>query len=96
MRDEEGKRTPHVIAICYHMCMSVLYVRDVPDEVSAELKERASSLGLSLSAYVAGELTKIAARPTNADIVRRLAALDRSGGPSCEEIVDIVRAGRGQ
>jgi hypothetical protein len=49
--------------------MPTLYIRDVPDEVVETLKERAAAEGKSLSTYVAGELSKIASRPTNAQIV---------------------------
>lgn len=74
--------------------MTTLYIRDVSDEVAATLKERAAAAGTSLSAYVNGELAKIAARPTNAQIAERLRARDRSGGPTTDEIVAAVQAGR--
>ena len=74
--------------------MTTLYIRDVSDEVAETLKERASLAGMSLSAYVAGELAKIAARPTNAEIVRRLRTRNRSEGPSTSDIVEAVRNSR--
>ncbi|MGB3185153.1 MAG: antitoxin [Ornithinimicrobium sp.] len=74
--------------------MTTLYIRDVSDEVADTLKDRAAIEGKSLSAYVAGELSRIAARPTNAEIVARLKARDRSSGPTTEEIVAAVRAER--
>ena len=74
--------------------MTTLYIRDVSDEVAETLKERAAAAGTSLSAYVNAELTKIAARPTNAQIASRLRARDRSGGPTTDEIVAAVQAGR--
>lgn len=74
--------------------MTTLYIRDVAEDVAETLKERAAALGMSLSAYVAGELSKIAARPTNAQIVARLRARDRSAGPSTAEIVEAVRDSR--
>ncbi|MGL5816744.1 MAG: FitA-like ribbon-helix-helix domain-containing protein [Phycicoccus sp.] len=74
--------------------MTTLYIRDVPDEVAATLKERASAEGKSLSAYVGAELGRLAARPSTADIVARLRARDRSSGPSTDEILEAVRAGR--
>lgn len=74
--------------------MTTLYIRDVSDDVAATLKERAASEGMSLSAYVAAELAKIAARPTNEQIVARLRARDRSRGPSSDDIVAAVQAGR--
>jgi len=74
--------------------MTTLYIRGVSDDVAATLKERAAAAGMSLSAYVAAELAKIAARPTNEQIVARLRARDRSSGPSSDDIVAAVEAGR--
>lgn len=74
--------------------MATLYIRDVSDDVAATLKERAAAEGMSLSAYVAAELAKIATRPTNEQIVARLRARDRSSGPSSDDIVAAVQAGR--
>ena len=74
--------------------MTTLYIRDVSDDVAATLKERAAAEGMSLSAYVAAELAKIATRPTNEQIVARLRARDRSSGPSSDDIVAAVEAGR--
>jgi plasmid stability protein len=74
--------------------MTTLYIRDVEDSVAETLKERAAAAGMSLSAYVARELAKIAARPTNAEIVQRLKARDRSAGPSTVDIVEAVRDSR--
>lgn len=74
--------------------MSTLYIRDVSEEVAETLKKRAAAEGKSLSAYVRAELARLAARPTNAEIVDRLKARDRSTGPTSEEIVAAVRAGR--
>ncbi|MEI2779070.1 MAG: antitoxin [Tetrasphaera sp.] len=74
--------------------MATIYVRDVPDEVTAVLKRRAADEGKSFSAYVAGELARLAARPSNQEIVARLRVSDRSGGPSTADIVRELRAGR--
>ncbi|MDO5696686.1 MAG: antitoxin [Dermatophilus congolensis] len=74
--------------------MTTLYVRDVPVEVAETLKERAAAEGKSLSAYVVAELSAIAARPTNAQVVARLRGRDRSEGPSSTDIVDALRMSR--
>ncbi len=74
--------------------MPTLYIRDVPVGVTETLKERAAAEGKSLSAYVGAELAKIAARPTNAEIVAKLKTRNRSTGPTTEEILDAVHAGR--
>jgi antitoxin FitA len=62
--------------------------------VADTLKQRAAAAGMSLSAYVAGELAKIAERPTNAEIVARLKVRDRTAGPSTADIVEAVRESR--
>ena len=74
--------------------MTTLYIRDVSDDVAETLKERAAAEGKSLSAYVGAELTRIAARPTNAQVVARLRERDRSAGPNANEILEAVQAGR--
>lgn len=74
--------------------MTTLYIRDVSDEVAETLKERAAAEGKSLSAYVAAELSRIAARPTNAQVVARLRDRDRSDGPTVDQILEEVQAGR--
>lgn len=74
--------------------MATLYIRDVPEPVADSLKERAAEAGMSLSAYVARELADIAARPTNAEIVKRLKTRDRSQGPSTADILEAVAEGR--
>ncbi len=71
-----------------------LYIREVPESVAQTLKERAAAQGKSLSAYVGAELARIAARPTNEEVAARLRARDRSTGPSADEIVAAVEAGR--
>lgn len=71
-----------------------MYIRDVSADVAETLKERAAAQGQSLSAYVGAELTRIANRPTNAQIVARLRERDRATGPTSREIVEAVRAGR--
>lgn len=74
--------------------MATLYIRDVAEDVAKELKERAAAEGLSLSAYVAAQLTAIASRPTNEQVIRRLRTRDRSTGPDTAQVVETVRAGR--
>jgi hypothetical protein len=74
--------------------MTTLYIRDVTEEVAETLKQRAAAQGKSLSAYVGAELAKIAARPTNEEIVARLRARDRSNGPTTDEIVAAVQVDR--
>ncbi len=74
--------------------MTTLYIRDVAEQVAEKLKERAAVEGMSLSAYVGGELAKIASRPTNTEIVARLKARDRANGPEISDILSAVEANR--
>ena len=69
-----------------------LQVRDVPDDLHAELKARAAALGVSLSDYVLGALDELASRPAVSDVLRR--ASRRRGGASTTDIVDAVRRER--
>ena len=64
----------------------------MPDEVHQTLRARAAAAGLSLSAYLLAELTRVAERPPVADVLARAGA--RHGGASTAEIVAAVRSGR--
>lgn len=71
-----------------------LYIRDVDDATARALKQRATDEGKSVSAYVAAELRKIVARPTNAEVVERLRAIDRTDAPDVETILGAVESSR--
>ena len=62
--------------------------------MAATLKERAASQGQSLSAYVASQLSAIATRPTNEEVVERLRRRQRDDSPSRSEILDQLRTSR--
>jgi antitoxin FitA len=69
-----------------------IQVRDVPDEVHRTLRARAAAAGLSLSAYLLAELTRLAERPPVAEVLARAGA--RHGGTGTAEFVAAVRSGR--
>jgi antitoxin FitA len=69
-----------------------IQVRDVPDEVHRVLATRAAAAGVSLTAYLRAELTRMAERPPVADVLARAAA--RAGGARIDDIVAAVRSGR--
>jgi antitoxin FitA len=69
-----------------------IQIRDVPDDVHRVLATRAASAGLSLTAYLRAELTRVAERPPVAEVLAR--AAERSGGARLEDIVAAVRSGR--
>jgi len=73
--------------------MKTIQVRNVPDDVHAELRSRAALMKMSLSDYVLAELERKAGRPSNAEVLAR--ARSRSGGIDDKVIVDTIREMRG-
>ncbi len=57
----------------------MLQVRDVPDDVHAELRRRAATAGMSLSDFTRQELSRLARRPSLGDLLDRAAR--RHGDP---------------
>ena len=74
--------------------MPLVQVRDVPEATLRALKTRAAERGLTLSAYLRGELDRLAARPTNAEVVERLARRRRRGGPTVADTLAEIRRTR--
>lgn len=66
-----------------------IQIRDVPDDVHATLRARAAAAGMSMSEYLRGELVRLAAQPTIAEVFARAQA--RHGGASHEAIVRVIR-----
>ncbi|MEX2655600.1 MAG: hypothetical protein WD532_11300 [Acidimicrobiia bacterium] len=58
--------------------MPNVLVRDVPEDVHAQLQQRAENQGQSLQQYLVAELARMAARPTVDEVLRRVEK--RSGG----------------
>lgn len=52
----------------------MLQVRDVPEDVHAELRRRAAAAGMSLSDFARQELSRLARRPSLADLLARAAS----------------------
>ena len=71
--------------------MALVQVRDLSEATVRALKAKAAERGLTLSAYLRAELDRLAARPTNAEIVERLARRNRRGGPTAADTVAEVR-----
>ena len=57
----------------------MLQVRNVPDDVHAELRRRATAAGMSLSDFARQELSRLVQRPTLGDLLDRVAR--RGGDP---------------
>ena len=72
-----------------------IQVRDVPEDVHAELRARAAAAGTSLSDYVLGELERVAQRSSNAEVLLRAAQRDRSVSlVRTRDLLDEARAER--
>ena len=71
--------------------MALIQVRDVPETTVRALKAQAAERGLTLTAYLRAQLDRLAARPTNAEIVERLARRNRRGGPTIADTVEEIR-----
>lgn len=71
----------------------VIQIRDVPDDVHAELARRAQRAGLSLSRFALRELELSSRVGRNAEVFARLRALPPTGITD-EEIVEDIRAER--
>lgn len=52
--------------------MPNVLVRDIPDDVHAALRRRAEQRGQSLQQYLAGELRRLAERPTLQEVLDRI------------------------
>ncbi len=70
----------------------MLQVRNVPDDVHAELRRRARAAGVSLSEYLLRELERIAARPPIEEVLARSAS--RRLDMSMAEVVETIRTER--
>ena len=75
----------------------MIQIRNVPDDLHRELKVRAAAAGMSMSDYIKRELSRRTRKSTIREIGARRRA--RSGGNrsslTTEEMVDIIREGRG-
>lgn len=71
--------------------MSTMQIREVPEDVSRVLKARAAAAGQSLSDYLLRELTRIAGRPTVAEVAARAAQRGVQGLPPAAEVLRAER-----
>lgn len=67
----------------------MLQVRNLPDEVHARLKERATQARMSLSDYVAQELTRLVRYRSNAEILQE--ARTKTFDIPIEDVVEWIR-----
>lgn len=82
----------HVQHMYRGIMSKMLQVRNLPDEVHARLKERAAAERMSLSDFVARELTKLVRYRSNAEIIAE--ARKKTFDISREELVEGIRRDR--
>jgi len=77
-------------------CMPLIQIRDVPEEVRDELARKAAASGKSMQSYLLAELTRLAERPSMAEIVARAQERARSTGSTVtmQDAIAVVRADR--
>ena len=80
----------------HNECMALIQIRDVPESVRDELARKAAAAGQSMQAYLLSELSKLADRPSMAEIVRRAQARAEATGSTVtmDDAVAAVRAAR--
>ena len=72
--------------------VKTIQVRNVPDDVHAELRRRALEAGVSLSDYALAELAVAARRGRNAEVLLRAAS--RDAPITLDDIAESVRSAR--
>lgn len=77
----------------YHVGnMKMLQIRNVPDDLHRDLKERAAREGTTMSELVLRELPRIARKQTTEDVIARILSREPvEGGPSGAELVRASR-----
>lgn len=73
--------------------MPNVLVRDVPDDVHSQLQHRADERGQSLQQYLAGELRRLAERPTMDEVLARISR-HRGGAVGLEQAVTDLAGAR--
>ena len=73
--------------------MSLIQIRNVPEDVHRTLKARAALAGTSLSDYVLREITRAARSPTAEELDARIRARG-AAGVSTEDILEARDEGR--
>jgi hypothetical protein len=74
--------------------MPNVLIRDVPDDVHAELVHRASNAGQSLQLYLKLELERLARTPTLASVLADIEAYDGDNEIGFERAASLIREAR--
>lgn len=73
----------------------MIQIRNVPDVMHRALKVRAAAAGMSLSDYIKKELSWANEKDSWEEIYARAKARGPLGDLSTQEVVDLIREGRG-
>lgn len=76
--------------------MPNVLIRDVPEAVHKRLQDLAEQRGQSLQQYLLGELSRLSGRPTLEEVLDRIEHRHSEGSFTFEEVVDDIRADRGE
>jgi plasmid stability protein len=74
--------------------MSTLYIRNLPEHVTAKLQELAKREGMSVNALAVRELTQVARAMDNATLLDRLHRAFPKTDVTIDDIVNAIHEGR--
>jgi antitoxin FitA len=74
--------------------MTMIQLRNVPEDLHRELKAKAARQGVTLSDLIVRELPRIARRPSPQEVMDRIMSRDPVDGVSGAELVRAVREER--
>ena len=74
--------------------MTMIQIRNVPDDLHRSLKERAAREGTTLSDLILRELPRLARRPSPEEVLERIRNREPVGGPPAAELIRAARAER--
>jgi antitoxin FitA len=72
----------------------MIQIRNVPDDVHAEIKRRAARSGLSLSDYLLGEILRVVRKPPLREVLDRIERRAGGGSLTFEQALRAVHEGR--
>jgi plasmid stability protein len=74
--------------------MTMIQIRNVPEDLHRSLKERAARDGTTLSDLILRELPRLAGRPSPEELLERIRNRDPVGGAAAAELIAAERAER--
>jgi antitoxin FitA len=74
--------------------MTMIQIRNVPDDLHRSLKERAAREGTTLSDLILRELPRLARRPSPEELLERIRSREPVGGDPVADLVDAERSRR--